>query len=291
MARVFGLLVVLTICGAADTAPPSDIGGTGHIEPRGGVVVIGGPGGARIRSIAVHAGQTVKRGQVLMLLDDTQARLDEKNAATALDIARKNASQTVAGEAISLNLAANHYRQAKHLADGYRSLGPEATSLSQRQTYDSAAQDAHGALVIERGKDAQVRASAAADVATAQNRLLAAQDILAKFQITAPSDGIILLVSQHEGELSSGGPLIELGDISQMYVTCQVFQGDLLKARPGLKATITSNAMNKTLTGTVVSVGRLIDTTTQTGNVRIRLNETDLASRLVGMEVEVKILL
>jgi HlyD family secretion protein len=291
MAKVFGLLVVLTICGAADTAPPSDIGGTGHIEPRGGVVVIGGPGGAVIRSIKVHAGQAVKRGQVLMLLDDTQPRLDAKNAATALDIAKRNAQQAVAGEAVSLKLAAEHYRQAKQLADGYRSLGPDVTSLHQRQIYDSAVEDAHGALVIERGKEAQVRASSAADVATATNRLLAAQDNLAKFQITAPSDGVILLITQHEGELSSGGPLIQLGDISQMYVTCQVFQGDLLKVRPGLKATITSNAMNKTLTGTVVSVGRLIDTTTQTGNVRIRLNETDLASRLVGMEVEVKILL
>src|ERR1700744_833626 len=210
MAQVFGLLAVLTICGAADTAPPGDIGGTGHIEPRGGVIAIGGAGGARIRSIAVHAGQAVKRGQVLMLLDDTQARLDAKNAASALDIAQRNARQNVADEAISLKLAVNHYRQAERLAQGYRSLGPDATSLNQRQTYDSAAQDAHGALVIERGKDAQVRASAAADVATAQNHLLAAQDTLAHYQVTAPSDGVILAISQHEGELSSGGPLIEL---------------------------------------------------------------------------------
>lgn len=291
LARALGLLVVLTVCGAADAPPASDIGGTGHIEPRGGVVTLSGAGGVAIRSIKVHAGQMVKRGDVLMVLDDLQPRLDEKAAETGLAIAKSGAAQALAGEAVSLKLATDHYRQAKQLADAYRSLGPDATSLHQRQMYDSTAEDARGALAIERRKAEQLNASSAADVQTANSRLLVAQNALTHYQVTAPTDGIILLVAQHEGEISTGGPAIQMGDVSQMYVTCQVFQGDLLKVHPGMKATITSNAMNKTLTGSVVSVSRLITTTTQTGDVRIKLNDTALASRLVGMEVEVKILL
>jgi HlyD family secretion protein len=289
--RGLGLFVVLTVCGAADAPPANNIGGTGHIEPSGGVVMISGAGGVTIRAIKVHAGQTVRRGDVLMQLDDTQPGLDEKTAQTAFDITKSNAAQTIASEAVSLKLTADHYRQAKQLAEAYRALGPDATSLHQRQAYDSTAEDARGALSIEQRKAAQVRAGAAADVQNAANRLQATQNILTHYQVTAPSDGVILLVSQHEGEISTGGPVIEMGDISQMYVTCQIFQGDLLKVRPGMKATITSNAMNKTLTGTVVTVSRLVIPTTQTGDVRIKLNDTDLASRLVGMEVEVKIIL
>jgi len=290
MAKALGLLAVAVLCGAADTAPPTDIGGTGHIEPRGGIVVLSGVGGATIRAIKVKTGQMVKRGDVLMLLDDTQPRVDAKAAALALDGARRDAALAIASEEIALKQAISHYRNAKSLADGYRSLGPDATSLRQRQDYDTAAREAGQALSIERRKEAQVRLSAAANVDNAQGRLLAAQTALAHYQVTAPTDGVILQVSQHEGE-ALAGPAVTMGDISQMYVTCQVFQGDLLKVRPGMKATITSNAMNRTLTGTVETVSRLIVPTTQTGDVRIRLNDTGLASRLVGMEVEVKIIL
>lgn len=289
--KVLGLLTVLVLCGAADTPPSTDVGGTGHIEPRGGVVALSGAPGATIRAIKVKVGQTVKRGDLLMLLDDTQPQLDLKAAVAGLESAKRDAALALASEAVALRQAIEHYRQAKTLADGYRSLGPEATSLSQRLTYDTNAADARDALGIERRKEAQAHVSAAASVQTAQNHLITAQNALSHYQIAAPSDGVVLQITQHEGESSSGGPLVLIGDISQMYVTCQVFQGDLLKVHSGMRATITSNAMNKTLTGTVVQVSRLITPATQTGDVRIKLDDTDLASRLVGMEVEVKILL
>jgi multidrug resistance efflux pump len=291
IAKGLGLFVIVSMCGAADAPSSADIGGTGHIEPRNGVISLSSVGGVTIKSIKVHPGQTVKRGDVLMEFDDTQARMDEKVAETAYNAAKTAEEQTIASEAIAVKLAANHYRAAKGLADGYRSLGPDATSLTQRQTYDGAAADALGALNLERRKQAQILASGTADLVAAKSRFVSAQNMLAKFQLTAPNDGVILMVNQHEGEIAGGGPIVAMGDISQMYVTCQVFQGDLLKVREGMKATITSNAMNKTLTGTVVSISRLITTATQTGDVRIKLNDTDLASRLVGMEVEVKILL
>jgi HlyD family secretion protein len=115
-----------------------------------------------------------------------------------------------------------------------------------------------------------------------------AQTRLALYQVRAPSDGMILAVNQHVGE-ALNGPAIQMGDISAIYVSCQVFQGDLLKVKPGMNATITSNAFDKPLAGNVEYVGRLVQTNAQLGEVKIRLDDTDLASRLVGMEVNVKI--
>jgi hypothetical protein len=80
-----------------------------------------------------------------------------------------------------------------------------------------------------------------------------------------------------------------MGDIRKMYVICQAFQGDLLKLRPGLHATIKSSAFSKPLRGVVENVGRLVDTKAQLGDVRIRLDDPHVASRVVGMEVEVEI--
>jgi multidrug resistance efflux pump len=74
-----------------------------------------------------------------------------------------------------------------------------------------------------------------------------------------------------------------------MYVTCNAFQGDLLKIAPGMRATVSNNAFARPLTGRVEWVGRLIQTKSQTGQFRIKLDDPALASRLVGIEVNVKV--
>lgn len=56
-----------------------------------------------------------------------------------------------------------------------------------------------------------------------------------------------------------------------------------------MHATVSSNALSQTLTGRVEWVGRLIQAKAQTGQFRIKLDDASLASRLVGMEVNVKV--
>src|ERR1700748_3564233 len=62
LAKGLGLFAILIICGGADTQPPTDIGGTGHIEPRGGIIQVGGPGGVTIQSMKGRVGQVGTRG-------------------------------------------------------------------------------------------------------------------------------------------------------------------------------------------------------------------------------------
>lgn len=289
-AAIGAALVALLACaGGANSETPKAIGATGTIEPRGGVVALTGAPGATITSIRVTVGQPVKRGDVLMTLDDRDARLDAALASTALAQARRHASQGAADEAAALSLAQDRAQRAEQEAAAYRAIGPNGTSETQLASFADSAESAREALAVEQRRSVQVRADAADEVADAAKRYGVALAKLAQYRIAAPSDGVVLQISQHVGEVLGGAPAVEMGDVSSMYVVCEAFQGDLLKIAPGMRASVTSNAFSQTLTGRVEWVGRLIQTKSQTGQFKIKLDDTALASRLVGMEVNVKV--
>jgi HlyD family secretion protein len=285
-AVILGACLVLFWCAGAQAADA--VGGTGRIEPRGGVVEVPGAPGALIKSISVHVGDYVKQGQVLVVLDDDSVRAQQEIAQLAYNQTRLVSDQSVANERVQVEVMRKHYDQAQSDADAYRALGPTATSTRQIATSDTAAFEAKASWEAEQSKLKQVSAGALSDIASAARRLKVANDLLATYQVRATSNGTILRINQHAGE-NVAGPLMELGDISTMYVDAQVFQGDLLKVAPGMKARISNTALGRELTGTVEQVSRLVDTKAQLGEVRIRLDDTNLASRVVGMEVEVKI--
>jgi HlyD family secretion protein len=286
-----GLMVAwsATNLGAANDSGANDIGGTGRIVPRDGVVLISGVPGATIKSIRVHVGEVVKRGAPLMALDDSEARSDVDLAEIAAKQAKSAAARSIADHALVIGKAEARLARAEEQLKIYRELGPNATSQKQITDLEAAVKDADVDLQLERSRDSQIRADAAASTASASRRLELAREKLSDYQIAAPSNGTILQIDQRVGERLTGGPAIELGDLTTMYVVCQVFQGDLLKLRPGMKATIKSRALDQSLTGTIDQIGRLIDTKAQLGEARIKLDDPSLPSRLVGMEVEVQI--
>ncbi|HEX3431022.1 MAG TPA: HlyD family efflux transporter periplasmic adaptor subunit [Rhizomicrobium sp.] len=266
-----------------------DIGGTGRIEPDGGVVVLSGVQGARILSIAVKPGQMVKKGDLLMTLDDREQRMNTQIAEVALAQARKDAVQSLAAAQLAVQIDIERLQHAQKNAADYRALGPDATSEKQIADTEEAAKESQMQLDEDRKHESQVRFDNAAAISSAAKKLDIETQKLALYKMTAPVAGMILKIDQHVGENLAGGPVIEMGDIRKMYVICQAFQGDLLKLRPGLRATIKSSAFATPLKGVVENVGRLVDTKAQLGDVRIRLDDPHVASRVVGMEVEVEI--
>jgi len=285
LAAVLGAQIALF----ATSALGDDIGGTGHIEPDGGVVALNGVQGAPILSITVKPGQMVKKGDLLMTLDDREQRMNTQIAEVALAQARKDAAQNLAAAQLAVKIDSERRQHALKTAADYRALGPDATSERQIADTEQAANEAQLQLDQDKKREAQVRFDNAASISSAAKRLDIESQKLAHYRMTAPIGGMILRIDQHVGENLTGGPAIEMGDIRRMYVICQTFQGDLLKLRPGLRATIKSSAFSKPLKGVVENVGRLVDTKAQLGDVRIRLDDPHVASRVVGMEVEVEI--
>jgi multidrug resistance efflux pump len=266
-----------------------DIGGTGRIEPNGGVVLLNGVQGARVLSISVRPDQMVKRGDLLMTLDDTEQRINTNLAEISLAQARKDASQNLAAAREAVSIDEGRLNRAARDARNYRALGPETTSEKQIADMEQSANEARMQLELDLKRENQVRADNVANTNSAIKRLQIEQQKLALYRMVAPIDGMILRIDQHVGENLTGTPAIEMGDIRTMYVICQAFQGDLLKLRPGLHATIKSSAFSHPLKGTVENVGRLVDTKAQLGDVRIKLDNPAVASKVVGMEVEVEI--
>jgi multidrug resistance efflux pump len=266
-----------------------DIGGTGRIEPNGGVVLLNGVQGARVLSIPVHPDQMVKRGDLLMTLDDREQQANTRIAELSLSQARKDAAQNLASAVEAVRIDEGRLKRAVRDAMNYRALGPDATSEKQIADMEQTAIETRMQLELDQKRENQVRTDNASNVSSAEKRLQIEQQKLALYRMVAPIDGMILRIDQHVGENLTGTAAIEMGDIRTMYVICQAFQGDLLKLRPGLRATIKSSAFVKPLKGTVENVGRLVDTKAQLGDVRIKLDNPSVASKVVGMEVEVEI--
>lgn len=286
--KAFGILSAALVLSFSPSWA-DDIGGTGRIEPNGGVVLLNGVQGARILSIPVRPDQMVRRGDLLMTLDDSEQRANTRIAELSLSQARKDATQNLAAVEESVSIDEERLRRSARDAENYKALGAEATSEKQIADMEQSAKEARMQLDLDRKRENQVRADNASNITSSSKRLQIEQQKLALYRVVAPIDGMILRVDQHVGESLTGAPAIEMGDIRSMYVICQAFQGDLLKLRPGLRATIKSSAFSKPLNGTVENVGRLVDTKAQLGDVRIKLDNPSVASRVVGMEVEVEI--
>ena len=112
LAAVLGAHAVLF----AAIARAEDIGGTGRIEPDGGVVILSGVQGARILSISAKPGQMVRKGDLLMTLDDREQRTNTQIAEVALAQARKDAV---------VNLAAAEVVAGRHEDQGQGDPGHE----------------------------------------------------------------------------------------------------------------------------------------------------------------------
>jgi HlyD family secretion protein len=285
LAPAIGLVLAAGLALPSRAADATNTGAVGQIEPASGIIDLGGSNGAVVTSVKVDVGQLVKAGQLLMTVEDDTLRAGYVEAAKELERAKKTAAEQVAAQELSVKLAGQQLAQASREYESYKALGPRSTSLKDIGRAKGAVTQAQLSLKIEQSKLEVAKATAANSVADAQRQFKIASNAE---EIRAPIDGTILSIGRRVGARLTG-PAIRMGDLRTMYVACQVYEGDLLKLRPGMRATIKSETLPHPLGGTVESVGRLIDSRAKLGDVRIRLDRADPANRLVGMEVEVVI--
>jgi HlyD family secretion protein len=284
MRRSFAFVLAGSLLAApAMAAGPDNTGAVGQITPAGGIIDLNASGAAIITSIRAEVGDHVKAGQLLATVRDDTANHEE--AARQFERAKHSAAEQVAGQEASVKQAEQQLAQARREYASYEALGPKSTSARDMGRAKDAVANARLALKIETSKLAVTRASAANSVADAARQMKLASNAE---ENRAPVDGTVLFVDKRVGA-HPNGPVVRMGDLRTMYVVCQVYEGDLLKLRRGMRATIKSATLPHPLGGTVESVGRIVDSRSKLGDVRIRLDRPDPANRLVGMEVEVVI--
>lgn len=106
------------------------------------------------------------------------------------------------------------------------------------------------------------------------NKGLSTSDQPIRVTVTSSSSGIVRARKVAEGQfINAGDTLIELTDLTQVWVKANVFDADMPRIRPGLAATVTSEALPGTkLSGKVDFIDPQSDPQTRTTSVRIQVD-------------------
>ena len=282
---VAGMVLVLAFSGPAK-AVEQNSGAIGQIVPSGGVVTVGGEPGAVVSAIRVKPGDAVKAGDILMILESESLKSDREQARSEFQSAKKLGDSQVAAQNLAVELARQRLAEATRQLAAYRSLGDRSVSANEAARLESVETQAKLSLQIEEAKQDSTRIDADKTIQAASKRLASVNTAM---ELRAPSDGTILKIDRRVGQRLGNDPAVQMGDLSTMYVTCQVYEGDLLRLKPGMKATVKSATLTTPISGTIEEIGRIVDTRSRLGDIRIKLDNPEPANRLVGMEVEVVI--
>ena len=198
-------------------------------------VGVAGQGG-RVTSVLVDAGNWVRQGQVLAVIDRSVQAQQAAQLAAQVDSARAQAA-----------LAAANYDRALALKD--RGFVSKAELDSKKATRDAAY--------------AQVR--------VAQAQLGATRAQIGQLNITAPTAGLILERNIEVGQIVSpgSGSLFRMAKGGEMEIRAELPQQDLAVVRTGMPATVIPLGSEKQFAGSVWQVSPTINPQTRLGSVRI----------------------
>ena len=234
-----------------------------------------------VSSVAVVNTQTVKRGDILVRLDDTDARIALAKVEAEWQRVRRQYGQVIAnGDALSaqvragdaevgraraqLDIATAAFAKAKidldrrqQLADSGAVSGEELTIV--RNAYAAA----QGNLAQARAGLAQANAARASaegshaandalvagttidtnpDVAAAKAKLDQARVDLARTVIRAPIDGVVTNRQVQIGQrVAPGNPVMTIVPVRTVYVDANFKEGELGRVRPGQPVELTSD--------------------------------------------------
>jgi RND family efflux transporter MFP subunit len=195
--------------------------------------------GGRVAAIFVEAGDRVKKGQVLAHLNVSVLEPQVANLEAALDQARAEAE-----------LADAEYRRAQAVG--------AAGALSAEET--------------QRRRSSAVTAAARVKVASAQ--LDEARARLARADIRAPADGVILTRNVEVGQtaVAGGEALFRLSKDGEIELRGQVAEQDLPLLKVGQSVDVRLTGTPKVYPGAIRLLGAVIDPATRLGTARVALN-------------------
>jgi membrane fusion protein (multidrug efflux system) len=246
----------------------------------------------RITQLTVDEGDSVKAGQVIVRLDDSDLRAQDEQAKAALAYAQ----ETVTLAKVNLDKAQDDYQRAKIQFDG---------NIIPKEQYDHAQKSMQAA---------QAQYSIAlAQVGTARAQLGVVQTQLLNTTIAAPFDGVVSKRWVLAGDVvQPGQPIFSIYDLQHLWVTANFEETKLASIRLNDPVEISVDAYpDAHFEGKVIQLGAntasqfsLIPPNNASGNftkvtqrvpVKISIEDADSTGQssspqlLPGMSVEVKV--
>jgi HlyD family secretion protein len=213
----------------------------GKIEPKTQVKISADIMG-KIVHLLVKEGDRVRRGQLMLQLDDTQYRSQFAQAKTQVAAAEARQREVTT----ALRVMDANYGRSRSLFD--------QKLLSQAEWDQSTNQHESAKVAVATAQEEVTRARAA---------LTAAADNLQKCQFLAPFDGVVSALNVEQGEIvitgtmnNAGTQILVVSDLSRMLVRADVDETDVIDMKVGQKAKIKVDAFPDTsFVGTVTEIG------------------------------------
>jgi len=244
---------------------------SGEIRPKNYTNVLG-EGIGKITEIVVKEGDHVKRGDVLLHLENVQPGADVEAQIASIDAAA--AASKAASSNYDAAVATLAQRQSdldKAKLDWQRGQELYRQQLISKQEYDSTKATYDSAVAAVTASQAQVdqmqaaREQARSNSEEARAVLRRTQDVLRKTTYTAPIDGIVSYIAVRVGENvvpgmqnAEGSFLLTISDMSVVTAEVKVDETDITSVRDGQPVDVTIDAVpGKTFKGHVTEVGEL----------------------------------
>lgn len=223
-----------------------------------------------VKHLLVKEGDRVKRGQLLLQLDDADVRAKAAGAQAQIKAAQADQSALKTGgtqeEVITLNsqlIKAHNARDtAQHNLDALKRLQQQgaASSGEVRQAEDSLQRaQADLTLLEQKQKDRYSPPEVAriqAQGSEAEAAYASAEDSLQKSTVRAPFDGVVYSLPVKEGAFVQAGELLlQEADLSRVLVRAFVDEPDIGRLQVGQKVEVTWDAVpSRVWTGSVNTV-------------------------------------
>ena len=171
--------------------------------------------GGRIKVLHVEPGATVKAGDVLVEIDDTDILTEMDSAKTEIE-----------GAKLSVTKAERNFERAKDLFD---------EKLISQEAFDNLSSE------LDISKNSYTKA---------EKKMQLVQDKLNKTKVYAPGDGTVLTVPVVEGQVAiaaasvnSGTTLMSIANLSKLIVETHVNQVDVSRLAPKQQVRIVAEAL------------------------------------------------
>ena len=260
---------------------------------------------ARVSSISVAVGSTVKKGDTIITLDTKDIQAQVAQAQAAVNTAQANLTKIQAGarpEQIAqaqtlLDSAKTSYTNTKNNFDrnqklfdvgaiSQAQLEAVQTQLSAAQAQSDSAQDQ--LTMLSKGETQESINVLQAQVKQAQAGLDLAKTQLAYGALVSPVSGTVSAKNINVGELAAPGvTLLSVINVDSLYINASLPVGLMESVKVGQKVVVkVSEIPDKEFTGEVTVVDPVIDSRSRSVLVKIELSKTDTVLK-PGMLAEI----
>ncbi len=253
--------------------PAVEVQGIGYVEPVSEVRKLMPRTGGVVKHCAVRAGDAVRKGDVLVQLEDATQRADVEGARRQLELARAEAASVLSGvNPYQLKVVEQTIQRLREkvrhctleLRRYQAMLQTRAASAQEYEQMETQSRQAEAELKEQEAElvhlqqyvTPETRALQEAKVHQARAQLALAEERLRETCLTAPFDGVVLKVLKREGDSvwpAAPEPVLLFGDLSRLRVRAEIDERFVRQMKVGQAVVVSGrNLGGQTYRGRIV---------------------------------------